>query len=80
MKKIPVLLMVLMLFLIQGCAVYTPYGYGPNVSVGYPYPAQGYRPQYYGSYGNYGWGGHHGWGGGHGWNRGGHGGGGYHHH
>ncbi len=76
MKNISVLLGgLVMLFLVQGCAVYTPYGYGPSVSVGNPYPYYGYRPQYYG---NYGWGVHHGWGGGHGWNGGGYGWGGHH--
>jgi hypothetical protein len=55
---------ILMMVLMQGCAVYPPgYGYG-------------YRPHYYGHHDGYGyghgWGGHHRWGGDSGW-------GGHHH-
>ena len=52
MKKILSFLLIVMLaFLVQGCAVYTPYA-----PVGYSYPAYGYgyRPGYYNP-GHYGW-------------------------
>jgi hypothetical protein len=73
MNKISILLIALTILTVTpSCAVYTPYGYGPSVSVGYSYPYYsypyyGYRPHYYGSYGQFGWRGHRGWGGGHGW-------------
>jgi hypothetical protein len=52
------------LFQLQGCAVHTPYAYGPNVSIGYSYPAYAYTPHYY----RPGWSGYGGWrGGNYGW-------------
>ncbi len=66
MKKMIALVSIIAFALVlQGCAVYPPYGY----SGGY----NGYQ-----SNGNYGGGRHHGWGGGHGWNGGGNGWGGHH--
>lgn len=65
---------------LPGCAVYTPYAYGPSLSVGYAYPVYLYPPYRYRPYGwgsgGYGWGGHHYWGG---WHGSGHGWGGGHH-
>jgi hypothetical protein len=88
-RKSILLLGLIILFLMQGCAVYSPYAQG-----GYYYPSYGfgYRPNYNG-YPGYGWGrggygggGHHGWGAGryswgghhHGWGGGGYGWGGHH--
>ncbi len=64
MKKISALLFGLMLvFLMEGCAVYTPYPAGVAVA-----PAYGYQPHYYGGHGWHGggngWGRNRGWGGG----------------
>lgn len=81
MKKIMWLTFCLLALLqIQGCVVHPPYISGPSLSVGYGYPAYGYRPGWggyrgwrgnygggwHGGYGGHGWGGggHHGWGGG----------------
>ena len=70
MKKIVVLVFLLGFALIQGCAVYPPYGHHAAYN-SYNY---GYQPNR-----NQGWGGHHhGSGGGHGWNGGGNGWGGHH--
>jgi len=60
--KSVLLLGLTLMILMQGCAVYPPYG------PGYGYSGYGYRPHHHGYNGwrggGDGWGGHHGWGGG----------------